>query len=330
MCDQLPGMLSDDLQRLSPEDCWPISSVGIVESKELVRVCARDGSFTTIGAFDMVIDLPSHLRGIHMSRNTEAINEALWDTLYEDYRSPTGELLAHDLGQLCAEVAQDLLGRHTYASKAVVRYRGDYFVSKRTPVTSRMIQEVYGLSCEAVSIRESSGVLTSIELGVEVVGATVCPCAQNEYGKLLWHRTEEHLSEAQFNSLLQMFALPSHMQRVVCQLSVEMPQEDYGAVQIEDLIEVAEGALSIETYELLKREDELHMVEKAFRNPLFVEDVVRRATTRVMERYYPTYPTWRVVVETRSQESIHKHDAIARIESTLEELADSRSDKQPK
>ena len=43
----------------------------------------------------------------------------------------------------------------------------------------------------------------------------------------------------------------------------------------EDLVEIVETSMSSENYDLLKRPDELFIVEKAHRHPRFVEDAVR-------------------------------------------------------
>lgn len=327
MSESAIGLFLDDVQILNPRHGWPISRVGIMGAKELVRIAAADGSFTTIGTFDIFVDLPSHLRGIHMSRSTEAVNEILWDTLYQRFRSPTGELMSHDMGELCAEIAHSVLEKHNYASIAEVHYRGDYFVSKQTPVTRRPVQEVYRMFCAAISARQPDGFATKIKLGVEVVGATVCPCAQNEYTKLVRDRVVGRMSEDELVTLLHDIALPSHMQRVICNLALEVPEEEYN-IRVEDLITFVEQSVSTETYELLKREDELHLVERAFRNPRFVEDVVRLVVSHVMERYSIAHPSWKIDVSAISQESIHKHNAFAQISSTLTELGDVRSGNQ--
>ena len=44
---------------------------------------------------------------------------------------------------------------------------------------------------------------------------------------------------------------------------------------IEDLIEMIEGSASSELYALLKRQDEKAVTERAYENPVFVEDLVR-------------------------------------------------------
>ena len=46
-------------------------------------------------------------------------------------------------------------------------------------------------------------------------------------------------------------------------------------VWIEDLIKLVEESASCEVFSVLKREDEKFVTEKAYNNPMFVEDIVR-------------------------------------------------------
>ena len=47
-------------------------------------------------------------------------------------------------------------------------------------------------------------------------------------------------------------------------------------IWIEDLIRMVEESASSEVYSLLKREDEKYVTERAYQNPMFVEDVCAR------------------------------------------------------
>jgi len=78
--------------------------------------------------------------------------------------------------------------------------------------------------------------------------------------------------------------------------------------------------MSSETYDLLKRPDELFVVTKAHQNPRFVEDVVREMLQNVVD-IYPGLPDETFVMAKQINfESIHKHDAIAERSGTLGEI----------
>jgi GTP cyclohydrolase I len=63
-------------------------------------------------------------------------------------------------------------------------------------------------------------------------------------------------------------------------------------------------------YPLLKRPDEKFVTEKAFDNPMFVEDVVRSIAEQLDRDENITWYS----VESENQESIHNHSAYAFIE----------------
>jgi MptA/FolE2 family GTP cyclohydrolase len=82
-----------------------------------------------------------------------------------------------------------------------------------------------------------------------------------------------------------------------------------GAMEIEELVAIAEDSASCEVYGLLKRVDEKYVTERAYDNPKFVEDLVRDVALRLnRETRVQAY-----TVEAENFESIHNHSAFARI-----------------
>jgi len=81
-------------------------------------------------------------------------------------------------------------------------------------------------------------------------------------------------------------------------------------VWIEDLIKLVEASASSDVFSILKREDEKYVTEKAYKNPMFVEDIVREIALK-LER--DPNITW-FAVESENFESIHNHNAYAYIE----------------
>ena len=82
------------------------------------------------------------------------------------------------------------------------------------------------------------------------------------------------------------------------------------AVWIEDLIALVESSASSELYSLLKRQDEKAVTERAYENPVFVEDLVRNVALKLNAH---ADVTW-YKVEAENYESIHNHNAYACIE----------------
>ena len=82
------------------------------------------------------------------------------------------------------------------------------------------------------------------------------------------------------------------------------------SVWIEDVIAMIEGSASSELYALLKRQDEKAVTERAYENPVFVEDLVRNVALRLNA---DARVSW-YKVEAENFESIHNHNAYACIE----------------
>jgi len=82
------------------------------------------------------------------------------------------------------------------------------------------------------------------------------------------------------------------------------------AIWIEDVIAIMESSASSELYALLKRQDEKAVTERAYENPVFVEDLVRNVALKL--NAHPDVTWYRV--EAENQESIHNHNAYASIE----------------
>lgn len=81
-------------------------------------------------------------------------------------------------------------------------------------------------------------------------------------------------------------------------------------IWIEDLIRLVEDSASSELFSLLKRPDEKAVTERAYANPVFVEDLVRNVAARSDRE--PNILWYRV--EAENFESIHNHNAYALVE----------------
>jgi GTP cyclohydrolase I len=81
-------------------------------------------------------------------------------------------------------------------------------------------------------------------------------------------------------------------------------------VWLEDLIQLVEQSASCELYSVLKRPDEKAVTERAYDNPVFVEDLVRNVAVRANREEAITW----YKVEAENFESIHNHNAYALVE----------------
>ena len=79
---------------------------------------------------------------------------------------------------------------------------------------------------------------------------------------------------------------------------------------IEDLVKIMEAAASAPVYAVLKRPDEKFVTEQAFDNPKFVEDIIRDLAVTLNKDDRVTWYS----IESENFESIHNHNAYAKIE----------------
>jgi GTP cyclohydrolase I/GTP cyclohydrolase-4 len=154
-------------------------------------------------------------------------------------------------------------------------------------------------------------------VGVEANGINACPCAQG----LVRGRAAERLGEAGFESIdidriLELVPLATHNQRGRGTLYVGTASQ----LDANDLVRVVESSMSAPVYELLKRPDELFVVEHAHLRPRFVEDSVRLSLKGALESLPELEDGDFLFARQVNFETIHAHDVLAERSGTVGEL----------
>jgi GTP cyclohydrolase I len=164
------------------------------------------------------------------------------------------------------------------AATAHLEMEFPFFLTKKAPVTGMNGVMDYTARFDATACGPDIDFLLTVKAGV----TTLCPCSKaiSEYG--------------------------AHNQRGHCSVQIRSRK----AVWIEDLIAIIESSASSELYSLLKRQDEKAVTERAYENPVFVEDLVRNVALRLNAHREITW----YKVEAENFESIHNHNAYACIE----------------
>ena len=178
---------------------------------------------------------------------------------------------------------EDILHR-LQARKAQIIFAFPFFIRRISPVSGA--SGVQGYACRLTGELSIGQIKPVFLLEINAPVMTVCPC-----------------SKAISNE-------GAHSQRADVRIALRLK----GFNWLEEFIDIAEQAASSPTYPLLKREDEKFVTEHAFANPRFVEDVVRNVAGK-LERH-PQVTWFRVEVE--GYESIHAHNAYARLERHCE------------
>jgi GTP cyclohydrolase I len=169
------------------------------------------------------------------------------------------------------------------ARRAYARFCFPYFIKKSAPASG--IPALISYQCRLTGELDDEGQHFCLEVDVPVM--TVCPCSKaiSDEG--------------------------AHSQRAMVRMSLRMKVFSW----LEDFIDIAEASGSSAVYTLLKREDEKFVTEQAFAHPTFVEDVVRNVAQRLSEHGQVEWFS----VEVESMESIHNHNAFARIERYMKD-----------
>jgi GTP cyclohydrolase-4 len=294
----------EDVQARSPGVPVGLSRVGVTGVEKVVRI--RDELF--FARLSCFVDLSSEQKGAHMSRFEEVINEAIGEVVLSE--SP---FRAETLARHIAELVRARQG----ALRAEVSIAARYPEHKPAPVSGIPTQEIYTLHGRAVSFEHG----TRRVVGVSATGMTACPCAQ----ELVAARARERLgadgfSAAEIERILQRVPVATHNQRGLGTLQIGCIEECLAEIDAASLLEIVEGAMSSEIYELMKRSDEVEVVEKAHRRPRFVEDCVREMIAGVVKAFPELDGASFVSARQENLETIHQHNVVAERHGLLSEL----------
>jgi GTP cyclohydrolase-4 len=296
-------LLAQDLQASPSEVPLALSRAGVGGLQKAIRIRYGETEKLIAAEIDCTVDLEQSQKGVHMSRFPELFEEAIEQVVI-------GEALLVE--QLAEHIAAHIVERQS-ALRAEVRIHARYPVERETPVTGLPTQEMVSL----IGLAGASAERTRRLVGVEASGINACPCAQG----LVRDLAAERLGEAGFDALdveriLELVPLATHNQRGRGTLFVGTET----AVNAEELVRVVEGSMSSPVYELLKRPDELFVVEHAHLQPRFVEDSVRIALRDALAAYPGLGDGDFLLSRQVNLETIHSHDVIAERYGTAGEL----------
>jgi GTP cyclohydrolase IV len=304
--------LLDDLQASTPEVRLGLSRAGVQGVAKAIRLSWGGAEKLISAEIDCFVDLDPSQKGVHMSRFPELFGEAIDEVVI-------GE--AFLVEELAEHIAQHIVGRQR-AGRAEVRIAARYPLERRTPVTGLATQEMISI----VGIAAATESRVRRVVGVEATGINACPCAQG----LVRGKASERLLEAGFGAMdveriLELVPLATHNQRGRGTLYVGSDHP----VNAEQLAGIVESSMSSPIYELLKRPDELFVVEHAHLQPRFVEDSVRISLQSTLARYPELIDEDFVLARQLNFETIHSHDVLAERYGTVGELRGELRDGEP-
>jgi GTP cyclohydrolase I/GTP cyclohydrolase-4 len=296
-----------DVQSGRPTTEVSLTRVGVRGVEKVIRVNGDAAGSYFFAQLDCFVDLNPQQAGVHMSRFEEIVNEAIDDVVL-------GETLRAE--ELAAHIASRVRERQA-GLRAEVTIAARYPETVSTPASGLPTQEIYTLHGTAVVSERGTRTLT----GVEAQGMTACPCAQ----ELVTGRSRERLAADGFTDdeierIFEAVPVATHNQRGIGSLHLGRPEGVDLDVDARDLLHIVESSMSSEIYELMKRSDEAEVVEKAHRNPRFVEDVVREMIRRVAGVYPQLRHGGFVLARQENLETIHRHSVFAERSGLLGEI----------
>jgi GTP cyclohydrolase IV len=292
-----------DLQSALPDVRIGLSRAGVTGVEKAIRMQHGGQDALVSAEIDCYVDLDPAQKGVHMSRFPELFEEAIDELVIG------GKLLVERLAE---HIARHIVERQQ-ALRAEVKIAARYPIERTTPVTAMQTQELVTL----IGVAAASPTGARRVVGVEATGINACPCAQG----LVRDQAAERLGDAGFDDadverILSLVPLATHNQRGkgTLLLGTEL------RLDAEDLVEIVERSMSSPIYELLKRPDELYVVEHAHVAPRFVEDSVRLMVKSTLEAYPEVADADFLHARQVNFETIHNHDVLAERFGTAAEL----------
>ncbi|QQC94775.1 GTP cyclohydrolase FolE2 [Mammaliicoccus sciuri] len=169
---------------------------------------------------------------------------------------------------------------------ASVDVTAKWFFNRYSPITN---QKAVGHADIRYILSVSEDKITKKSLGIEVPVTTLCPCSKeiSEYS--------------------------AHNQRGIITVLIDLDPEVSLPDNYKDIVlDGMEANASSMLYPILKRTDEKAVTERAYENPRFVEDLIRLVAADLVELEW----IQGFEIECRNEESIHQHDAFARLKYT--------------
>jgi GTP cyclohydrolase-4 len=292
-----------DMQASTPDVQLGLTRAGVTGVQKAIRIRHEGREKTFSAEISCTVDLEPAQKGVHMSRFPELFGEAIDAVVI-------GE--AFLVETLAEHIARHIVERQG-ALRAEVRIEAQYPLERRTPVSDLPTQEITKL----IGVAAASPARVRRVVGVEAWGINACPCAQG----LVRGAAAERLSEAGFagtdvDRILELVPLATHNQRGKGTLLVGTETE----INAEHLVDIVERSMSSPVYELMKRPDELFVVEHAHLQPRFVEDSVRFALKAAIDRYPALADGDFLYAQQVNLETIHRHDVLAERTGTVGEL----------
>ncbi|KAA9133127.1 GTP cyclohydrolase I FolE2 [Marinihelvus fidelis] len=305
--DDLLRQMPDIANELLPDVSGTLDWVGMNEIEVPVRIEDDAGnliqSTALVTAFVNLAD--PDVRGIHMSRLYLHLDQAFRDRPL----SPSG----------LRQILRSFLESHEGLSdRALVRVDFDYVVRRRALASDNEGWRRYPVSM--IGIMEGQDF--NLEMGLEVLYSSTCPCSAALARQLIQEQFERDFAAGEAIDFEQMKAwlgseqgivATPHSQRSAAELRVRL-MPSFQMFPIVELIDRVEGALQTPVQSTVKREDEQAFALLNGQNLMFCEDSGRRVKA-ALDRDERIIDFW---ARCTHYESLHPHNAVSVVTKGVE------------
>jgi GTP cyclohydrolase-4 len=284
----------DDVPNQSPVHPLAVARVGMTRTSIPLVIANPFGAPGTVQVacdVDAYVGLPAERRGIHVSR--------IGHLLAELAGQPHASLHAYAIA-LCERVTEV-----QQCDTAEVAVRGVLsYVEQAGGASKRASIEHLTLSAEA---RRRDG-RTEAGHGLAFNHITACPCVQQTY---------EHADGGADDPAVDARGpRPTHTQRCHTRIAIGPCATP---VPLDGLLAVVDHVV-VRSQNTLTRDLELLAVDRAHREPQFVEDVLRDLLAAVHGLIRDQHPDATIRIRATSQESIHDFDLDGEVVASVREL----------
>ncbi|AFH42376.1 GTP cyclohydrolase I FolE2 [Fervidicoccus fontis] len=268
---------SPDIHENPPEYKIAINKAGIEGLKKKIKIKIGNSCSEKLCTINLYIDLDKELRGVHLSRLVNSLNQELNSN--ECFK----------LNDLLEKTAKRVLNTHFSSSRSEIH------------VSFEDIIEDTRFVLHASYVREKNGSQEG-KVSIELNGITSCPCAKEVfkfYENTEYEKTPTHMQRAELHITLN------------SKYNLDLLYNEY----LLKAISVGKSSFSDILKETLNRDEEYEFIKKTINNPMFAEDVCRKAYF-YLKKELPSDIGLKIKVI--SYESIHPYNVIAEV-SDLEE-----------
>jgi len=265
-----------------------------------LRLDPVDSPFPVIARVDAQVDLPSPAtKGIHMSRLHRLLDN------FAEEQSLTPIALRALLLSMIASHAD------CQSTRARLSFSFSLLCKRPALVTPGLSGwKSYPVFVNAIW----TGATMMLELGVDIVYSSTCPCSAALARKVVQDRFDaaftgqSHIDRNAILDWLGQYATAAtpHSQRSVAHVRIQIGQ-DALSLDILQLIDLIEQALGTPVQTAVKRADEQAFAVLNGQNLMYVEDAARKVQQTLRKKF------GRFSVAVEHLESLHPHDATAQV-----------------